>query len=267
MWNLLRFTLILLGSPAAGQAVPQLPSMSERQTLEAEHLVANNRVRGGSVEARWLDDGSSFLYRAGGKSLVLDPASGEPRRAKREDRARVMKTQPLLRAGQVHAPNDSASVGQYGDVLNITLGESGESLQLGGAAQEGVLWMVEENGWSMDGTWLAAIRRDSREVHHLPIVDYSKAVETVERVPYIKAGTTFPGSELALFQMPSGRKIQVGVGSDPELYLFTVGWREGTQELLYLRMNRSANRLDLMAANTTNGESRVILTDTQETFV
>jgi hypothetical protein len=47
---------------------------------------------------------------------------------------------------------------------------------------------VAPNGWSRDRRLLVALRRDVREIHRVPIVDYSSAVERVTYAPYPKTG-------------------------------------------------------------------------------
>ena len=243
------------------------PSLAQRVQLEVEHVAAPRRVKGGLVEARWLDDGSSLLYRAQRKSFFLDPENGEPRRATREDREREVEERSALRSGMLYAPDGVTHAVSAGGALSLVLGEDEEPLELAGPQQEGLYWALEEYGWSPDGRRLSSILRDTRDVHQLPIVDYTAALETVRHVPYVKAGSTFGRLGLSIFHAPDGRRVDVDTGDVEELYLFDLGWREDGSELLYLRMNRLATRLDLLAADPETGESRTILSETQATFV
>ncbi|MCK5704498.1 MAG: S9 family peptidase, partial [Cyclobacteriaceae bacterium] len=54
---------------------------------------------------------------------------------------------------------------------------------------------------------------------------------------------------------------------EKEQYIHIVGWCRNGSELLFLRLNRAFNKLDLMAADPLTGSSRIVLTDTQKTFI
>lgn len=262
---------IVLGLLAASLLPPsphrEEPSLAEREALCEEYSRVPMLVAGGTVRPRWLDDGSSLWYRDGTQALFLDPAEGTPRPATREDRAREVTEVSRSRGGRVYAPAGDRFVGH--DEGNLVLGheQGGDHLPLTDDAEEDVHWMTSSEAFSADGTRLFATRIDAREVHHIPIVDYTAALETVEMRPYVKTGTPGARSTLAIFDTDTGARTDVDAGEAPEGYLFPLGWREGDEELLYLRLNREATRLELLAADPATGKSRPIVTDTQETFV
>ncbi len=255
-------SLVLL----ATSPLVQEPSFEERNALYDQFYRAHRIVRGGSVRAQWLDDGSTLLYRAGRDRMVLDPQEGIPREATKEDRDRVVDTTEPFRRDRIPSPAGDRTV--LLDEGNLVVrGEDGEpDLRLTDDAEEDIIWMLGPNVWSADGSMLYSTRLDSRNVHQLPIVDFAQAVETVEFSRYTKTGTPFAEYGITVFHLPGGEKTVVDLGSDEDLYLFPLGWR-GDREVLLLRLNREATRLDLMAADPASGRSRVILTDTQETFV
>jgi dipeptidyl aminopeptidase/acylaminoacyl peptidase len=107
----------------------------------------------------------------------------------------------------------------------------------------------------------------------IPIVDWLGATEKVEWVPVrssfsrTKVGEPLPRTELYVLDVTSKSLHQVETGEDPDHHIHIVGWRIDGSELLFLRASRTLQKLELMAANPTTGDSRVVLTETGESFV
>ncbi len=259
--------LWLLAGCSVSIAIAQEPSYEEREALCDQFLQARNTVRGGKVQARWLADGSSMRYRQGPRTMFVDPAEGLPRKATKEDRARDPMSAKSSSQGEFKSPAGDRSITYAGRVLVASGAGIEAEVALTEDEGDAVYWRAGPEGWAADGSAYFAMKTDASAVHKLPIVEYREAVESIEFPRYNKAGTAFAQSELAVFHLPGGERTVIDPGSEEDLYIFPLGWREGDAELLFLRMNRCANRLDLMAGDPATGESRVILTDTQQTFV
>jgi hypothetical protein len=54
-------------------------------------------------------------------------------------------------------------------------------IKLSGAENYG--WGLPPRAWNYDRRLFIAVRRDTREIHRVPIVDYSSAVESVTFAP------------------------------------------------------------------------------------
>ena len=242
-------------------------SLQERESLYESYMRAPRRVQGGRVRARWLDDGSSFIYRARRETLFVDPAEGLPRSATGEDRERESTVEGVSRQGRADSPASDCHVRLESGNLTLVAAGARPDRRLTEDAGDYVFYQLESEAWSPDGSAFYALRLDATDVHHLPVVDYLKAVETVEWPPYTKTGTPLAALELAVFHYPSLERVAVGSSSPGGGYLFPIGWQEGGRALLYLRLNREATQLDLVAADPRTGKSRTILTDTSETFV
>ncbi len=121
--------------------------------------------------------------------------------------------------------------------------------------------------WSPDSTKVAAAKVDTRKVDRLPVVHWLKQTEEVEFIPYPKAGRAMPQTELFIIDILSKKKIRIETGDQSDLYLSILGWLPDGSELLIGRMNREKKRLDLMTVDPADGTSRIILTETQKTFV
>jgi len=126
---------------------------------------------------------------------------------------------------------------------------------------------VEGAKWSPYNFKLAAVKVDNRKVHRLPIVHWLKPQEEVEWVPFTKVGGPMPQVEIFVIDILSRKQIRVDIGNKPDQLLRIIGWLPDSSELLFTRMSRDFKVLDLIAANSNDGSTRVILTETQKTFI
>jgi dipeptidyl aminopeptidase/acylaminoacyl peptidase len=137
-------------------------------------------------------------------------------------------------------------------------------LKLSGAPNYG--WGLPPRAWNHDRRFFVALRVDNREVHRVPIVDYSSAVERVTYAPYPKTGTPLPLTELHIVDPAAGvaRPVQLET-RDATIWL--LGWRPTVAEAVVMRLSRTGKRLDLFAI-APNGAPRLLAFDERpETFV
>lgn len=121
--------------------------------------------------------------------------------------------------------------------------------------------------WSPDGLRLAVKKVDYREVHKIPVVHWLMTAEEIEWVHFPRADGPLPQTELFIIDVLSKRRVRVKTGEDPDQYLYLLGWWSDGSELIFMRADRAFKRVDLMAANSTTGLTRKILSETQKTFV
>ncbi len=127
-------------------------------------------------------------------------------------------------------------------------------------------WWAKWASWSPDSLKLAVKKVDYRHVHKIPILHYLPT-EEVEWVHFPRAGQPMRGVELFIVDILPKRWVRIDIGEDSDQYIYFIGWRPDGSELLFLRKTRDHKKLELMAANPATGSARVILTETQETFV
>ncbi len=132
--------------------------------------------------------------------------------------------------------------------------------------EEDYAWSVEGAVWAPDGARVAAMKVDTRRMERVPILHWLKQTEEVEYAPYAKAGNPLPRQELHIVDVAGRRAIQVDVGEEDQL-LSPVGWLPDGSAYLFLRMLRTYQTLHLMAADPATGETRVVLEETQPTFI
>ncbi|MEE8209967.1 MAG: DPP IV N-terminal domain-containing protein [bacterium] len=121
--------------------------------------------------------------------------------------------------------------------------------------------------WSPDSFKLALKKMDFRKVSKIPIVHYLKSTVEVEWYRWRRVGTPFHRTELFIVDILSKRQVRVDTGKEPGQRIYILSWRPDGSELLFLRGDRLSKKLDLMAANPTSGATRIILTETQDTFI
>ena len=264
---------------AVGRTHPPVQTEDDREEAYARYLNIRQYVRGDRVEPHWLEDGDRFWFvdRGTGRRSqrrLVDPRSdtvGDL--SSREARSLPLVPQPAPRrtlpppAEPFPAPDGSRSVRNVAGSVLLELADGSASEMLIDEGRDEVIWSVTGPAWSPDGRHLAVVQVDTRQVHEVPIVDYSEALEKVTMARYAKTGDAMGEMDVFVVDVDSGRRVRLDAGADRERYLFFVGWRKDGSEVLFLRLSRRADRLDLMAADPETGTSRVVLTERQETFV
>ena len=121
--------------------------------------------------------------------------------------------------------------------------------------------------WSPDSFKLAVKKEDSRAVESVLVAHWLKPSAEVEWFHKPRTGGPLPQTELFVVDILSKRQVRLDTGEEPDHYFYILGWRPDGSELLFLRTDREHKKLDLMAANPNTGATRVVLTETQKTFV
>ncbi len=162
----------------------------------------------------------------------------------------------------------SAGTGASGSDLTLRSNFDGRSRQLThDGDRPNLRWDIATALWSPDGVTLAATRQNLEGVHRVPLVHWLQPRAQVEWVPFAKTGGVLPREEVFLVDILSGEQTRVDDGCSTPCYLFPAAWMRDGRELLILRMSRTFDRLDLLVADRATGATRVVLTETSNTFV
>ncbi|MEO8449939.1 MAG: DPP IV N-terminal domain-containing protein [Gemmatimonadota bacterium] len=130
-----------------------------------------------------------------------------------------------------------------------------------------LVWSVAGAKWAPNGLRIAAIRTNLTGVAVVPILHWLKPTEEVEWYPFTKVGGPMPRNEVYLIDVLRKEPVRVDLGSGADNYVSIVGWLPDGSELLVLRMSRDFKRLDLLAANPVSGATRLVLTESSDTFI
>ena len=135
-------------------------------------------------------------------------------------------------------------------------------------------WVYEEEfaiskafEWSPDGRKIAFIRFDETQVPYFTMFYYINALYPKDyRFKYPKAGETNAVASVWIYDLKSKKTIEAKIKGDTEQYLPRINWTPDN-ELCVTRMNRHQNKLDLLLVNTQSGETKTLLSETNEYFI
>ncbi|MEH0154228.1 S9 family peptidase [Limibacter armeniacum] len=87
------------------------------------------------------------------------------------------------------------------------------------------------------------------------------------RFKYPKAGEDNSEIKISIYDV-AGAKVQpVNIGQNRDIYIPRVQWTQDSNLLSVIRLNRLQNKLEILHANATTGESNVVLTEESQTYV
>jgi dipeptidyl aminopeptidase/acylaminoacyl peptidase len=219
--------------------------------------------------ARWLE-GDRLAYSPAGKApwTVLEASTGRVLESAVADAAAAGPEPSGPPFSPIQgAPADSGrwTARLAGGELIVSDTAGATRLKLPGAQNHG--WDVPPLAWNRDRELFVALRVDNREIHRVPIVDYSSAIERVTYAPYPKTGTPLPVTEIHIVDpaAAAARPVQLDTR---DAYVWLLGWRPTVSEALLMRMSRTGKRLDLFAIEAATGGARLLAHDERpETFV
>ncbi len=84
---------------------------------------------------------------------------------------------------------------------------------------------------------------------------------------YPATGTPNARVQLKTLDLESGQVTDMDLGDNPDIYLARVNWLPDSQTLSYQRQSRDQKTLELLFADSSSGQARVILKETSPTWV
>jgi len=214
----------------------------------------------GEKSVKFTVEKKDFILQLDTHTITRAPALSEEEEGRR-----------VPQEGEVASPDGRwfASVRNYNLLLRST--DDGHLVQLTTDGAELYRWGARTEGavkpnWSPNGLKLALTKTDLRNVPRFPSVDYLGQRAQVQWRDTPQAGGPMPQTELFIVDILSQRQIRVDTGEEPDQYIYILGWLPNGSELLFFRQDREAKKLELMAANSTDGSTRIVLTETVDTF-
>ena len=128
--------------------------------------------------------------------------------------------------------------------------------------QDSAMW------FSPDGTTLAFYAFDVTDVPDYYLLDGLTSLRTtVMDEAYPKPGDSNPIAGIRIHDIESESTITVDVGEDSDQYIYDVVFSPDSRYLLFHRMNRLQNQLELIVADLSTGATRTLIEETQPTWV
>ena len=135
-------------------------------------------------------------------------------------------------------------------------------------------WVYEEEfsmaqafKWSPDGKKIAFIRFDESEVPEFNMQTWGPLYPQDYKFKYPKAGEKNALVSIHVVDLASKKIHQMDAGPETDQYLPRLYWTQDPNQLAFIRLNRLQNQLDLLQANASTGESKLILSETSATYV
>ena len=246
-------------------------------------------LKTGSIAVTWKDAGA-FEYTRDGKVYRYDVAAraatlvGDPPAANPGGRGRAGGPERGRQFDSAESPDKTKRAFYNNEDRNLWIedlagGGNKRQLTTDGSEKDRIKygtasWVYgEELGqvtamwWSPDSKKLAYYRFDEKQVpdYYLQL-DQTKLQSSVDTEAYPKAGAPNPVVELFVYDLGTGRSTRVDVRNgrpfDNDVvghYVYGIRWSPAGNEILFNRTNRRQQIMELVAADPSTGEARVIV--------
>ncbi len=138
----------------------------------------------------------------------------------------------------------------------------------------GTDWVYEEEfsfaqaySWSPDSRRIAFYRFDEGDVREFQMAIYGDLYPEQYKFKYPKAGEANAKVEIHIHELASGKHLKADIGSELDQYIPRITWTVNPEKLAVMRMNRLQNQVDVLLVDAATGSSKVILTETEETYI
>ncbi len=135
-------------------------------------------------------------------------------------------------------------------------------------------WVYEEElglrdafRWNPDGTRIAYWRLDQSPIREFHLIDETSLYPELIPVRYPKAGTENSRVRVGSLELATGETTWFDLGPEEDIYVPRMEWAVSSEEVVIQRLNRHQNRLELLLGDAGTGETRVILTETDDAWV
>ncbi|MBA3999315.1 DPP IV N-terminal domain-containing protein, partial [Brevundimonas sp.] len=246
--------------------VPDAGELSEAEIARRERMRISQR---GVVEYSWDEQGRYILAPLEGDIFLAD-RNGEVRRLTETEGDEIdAKVSPQgTWASWVRDENLYIQPLAGGDERAVTT--DGDGL-ITWATAEFIAQeeMDRDTGywWSPDEARIALTRVDESTVDVIPRLDIQGGGATTIEQRYPRAGRPNAIVDLFIHDVASGQRIEVDLGENDDIYLARVNWSADGGVLYVQRQSRDQQTLDLLAVDPATGESRVIVTQTDDAWV
>lgn len=255
------FVLCLLAGSSPIFAPSQDSASGPRRQIFDKFMNFNQLIRNASVRPVWSAADDSFRFTENGVHYRIDPRNNT-----RAIDNSAPPAQPKVDPNRIPSPDGKYFLESRNDDLFLggAGGDKPEALTDDGTPDYS--WAAASSAWSPDGTTIVVQRSDSRKVHQIPLVDFGKALETVEWARYAKAGDAMGATELHIYDRAAKTMKKLDLG-DRDQYVYGLDWLPGGSEYLFLRVSRNAKVMELQAYRPAGGGIRTLIAETRETFV
>ncbi len=135
-------------------------------------------------------------------------------------------------------------------------------------------WVYEEEfsftkafSWSPDSKKIAFYRFDESRVKEYNITQYGNLYPEWHNYKYPKAGQENSIVTIHVYDLVSGETIQINTGEINDLYFPGVKWSKNPELLSIIRLNRLQNKMEVIHADVSSGDSEVVYEEENKYFI
>ncbi len=135
-------------------------------------------------------------------------------------------------------------------------------------------WVYEEEFaiskgfyWSPDGSQIAYYRFDESAVKEFGMTTFGKLYPEEYKFKYPKAGEANSIIQIYTYTITSGKKQLMNIGNETDIYIPRITWTAKANTLCIFRMNRLQNKLELLLANSENGNNTILYTEENKAYI
>jgi dipeptidyl-peptidase-4 len=137
-------------------------------------------------------------------------------------------------------------------------------------------WVYEEEfeftkafEWSPKGNYIAYYRFDETNVpeYYMPTYNSKDLYPVNHTFKYPKAGENNSIVQIKLYDVNSKSITNANVGAETDQYIPRIKWTNDDKKLCVFRMNRLQNKLELLMADATTGNTDVVYTEDNKYYV
>jgi dipeptidyl-peptidase-4 len=253
-------------------AVDSLALSAAPAALSEAELMRRERARlasaRGIVDYQWSPDGRTLLVPLDG-DLWLAPLAGRPRQ--------VTATSATEIDARLSPRGTFASFVRDQNMFVVDLSTGRERALTtggGGAISYGMAEFVAQEEmdrltgqwWAPDDARIAMARVDESDVKLAVRAAIGSNGTQVSEQRYPFAGTPNAKVSLEIHRLAGGAPVPVDLGQDADIYLARVTWLNPKQ-LIVQRQTRDQTRLDLLLVEADTGASRILFSETSDTWV
>lgn len=135
-------------------------------------------------------------------------------------------------------------------------------------------WVYEEEfaitkgfHWSPDGSNIAFMRFDESNVKEFWMENYGNLYPDHHKFKYPKAGEDNSVVTIHIYNVSTGKTIQVDTGEETDIYLPRLQWTKDPSRLALQRLNRHQNHLEILIADANNGKTNLIYSEKNKFYI
>jgi dipeptidyl-peptidase-4 len=131
------------------------------------------------------------------------------------------------------------------------------------------LYLTKAFNWSPEGDKLAFYRFDETEVkeYNMQVWNQGELYPTDYRYKYPKAGEVNSVVEIFVYHLDKNEKVKMDIGAETDIYIPKIIWTPDNSVLSIRRLNRLQNKLDVLHADATSGETTLVFTEQSATYI